>query len=220
MLPVFSLRGISHRKILFIPRLDIPTGSLYCITGKSGSGKTTLLKLLNNLISCDKGEVSYYSNNVLTLAPVALRRRVIMVPQSPWIFPRTVLENIKLAFYFNRKEPPAQDEIEQLLSVFDMSGMLDRDTFTMSGGEKQRLALARAMLLDPETLLLDESTAALDKENAEAVIIFLAQWVRKPGKSIVMITHAETLISEHADYIRNLAEGQILSLQERRGANV
>jgi putative ABC transport system ATP-binding protein len=219
MLPVFSLRDISHRKILFIPRLDIPAGSLYCITGKSGSGKTTLLKLLNNLISCDEGEVSYYSNNVLTLDPVALRHRVIMVPQSPWIFPRTVLENIELAFYFNRKEPPAQDENEQLLSVSDMSGMLGRDTFTMSGGEKQRLVLARAMLLDPETLLLDEPTAALDKENAEAVIIFLAQWVRKPGKSLVMITHAETLISKHADYILNLAEGQILSLQERRGAN-
>lgn len=220
MLPVFSLRDISHRKILFIPRLNIPAGSLYCITGKSGSGKTTLLKLLNNLITCDQGEVSYYSNNLLTLDPVTLRRRVVMVPQSPCMFPRTVLENIQLAFYFNRKELPAQGEIEQLLSVFDMAGMLNRETFTMSGGEKQRLALARAVLLDPETLLLDEPTAALDKENAEAVIIYLAQWVRKPGKSIVMITHAENIISDRAGYILYLAEGQILSLQERRGDSV
>lgn len=217
---VFRLHDVLYRDILTIPLLEIPSGSLFGVAGKSGSGKTTFLKLLNNMISCEEGEVRYYGKNVLTYDPVALRRRVVMIPQSPYIFPLTVRENIRLTFHFNRKELPAQDEMEKLLTAFDMPGMLDRDTFTMSGGEKQRLALARAMLLDPETLLLDEPTAALDRENAKAVISCLAQWTRQPGKSIVMISHADKLISEYADSILSLAAGRILSLEERRGSNV
>ena len=219
MQAVFSLRKVICRDILAIPSLGISAGSLFGITGKSGSGKTTFLKLLNNLITSEQGEVCYYGENVLALDPVALRRRVVMVPQSPYIFPGTVRENIRLGFYFNCKELPAEEDMEQILSVFGMPGLLDRDTFAMSGGEKQRLVLARAVLLDPETLLLDEPTAALDDENATAVVSHIAQWVRKPGKSVVMITHAGALISEYADAILNLARGRIRSLDERRGAN-
>lgn len=219
MQAAFSLRNVICRDILAIPSLGISAGSLFGITGKSGSGKTTFLKLLNNLITSEQGEVCYYGENVLALDPVALRRRVVMVPQSPYIFPGTVRENIRLGFYFNCKELPAEEDMEQILSVFGMPGLLDRDTFAMSGGEKQRLVLARAVLLDPETLLLDEPTAALDDENATAVVSHLAQWVRKPGKSVVMITHAGALISEYADAILNLARGRIRSLDERRGAN-
>ena len=219
MQAAFSLRNVICRDILAVPSLGISAGTLFGITGKSGSGKTTFLKLLNNLITSEQGEVCYYGENVLALDPVALRRRVVMVPQSPYIFPGTVRENIRLGFYFNCKELPAEEDMEQILSVFGMPGLLDRDTFAMSGGEKQRLVLARAVLLDPETLLLDEPTAALDDENATAVVSHIAQWVRKPGKSVVMITHAGALISEYADAILNLARGRIRSLDERRGAN-
>lgn len=142
MQAVFSLTNISYRQIIAIPVLQIPAGSLFSITGKSGSGKTTLLKLLNNLISCEEGgTVSYYGQNVLSIDPVSLRRRVVMVPQSPFIFPETVRENIRLAFHFNRQEFPEQGVIENLLDQLDLSGFIDKDTFNLSGGEKQRLAL-------------------------------------------------------------------------------
>ncbi len=218
---VFRLTDISYRQILAIPALEIPAGSLFSITGKSGSGKTTLLKLLNNLINCEEGgTVSYYGQNVLNLDPVSLRRRVVMIPQSPFIFPGTVRENIRLAFHFNRKEVPGQDVIENLLDQLDLPGFIDKDTFNLSGGEKQRLALARALLLDPETLLLDEPTAALDIENAEAVIKYLACWAHSPGKSVVVISHAGALISSYAEALLSLSAGRILKLEERRGANV
>lgn len=219
MQAAFSLREVVYREILYIPSLDIPSGLLFGISGKSGSGKTTLLKLLNNLISCEEGEVSYYGQNVSASDPVALRRRVVMVPQSPYIFPRTARENIRLAFYFNRKELPAQAEMEKLLAVLGMPGMLDKDTFVMSGGEKQRLALARVLLLDPETLLLDEPTAALDEENAKVVISYLAQWARRPGKAVVIISHAGALIKEHTDSILTLSGGKITGMNEKRSAN-
>lgn len=221
MQAVFSLTKISYRQILVIPVLEIPAGSLFSITGKSGSGKTTLLKLLNNLISCEEGgTVLYYGQNVLNIDPVSLRRRVVMIPQSPFIFPGTVRENIRLAFHFNRKELPEQDVIENLLDQLDLPGFIDKDTFNLSGGEKQRLALARALLLDPETLLLDEPTAALDTENAEAVIKYLTCWAHSPGKSVVIISHAGALISSYADAVLSLSAGRIQKLEERRGAHV
>ncbi len=220
MQTVFTLRDVSYGNILFIPSLDIVAGSLFGITGKSGSGKTTLLKLLNNLVNCDRGEVLYYGKNVLVYEPVELRRKVLMIPQAPYIFPGTVLENIRLAFYFNRKEAPPQDEMEEMMSAFEMEGMLNRDTSNLSGGEKQRLALVRVLLLEPETLLLDEPTAALDEDNATTVVTYLARWVRKPGKSVVMISHAGSLVSDYAGTILDLSGGRISSLKERRGANV
>jgi putative ABC transport system ATP-binding protein len=216
---VFKLRDVIYRDILSIPSLDIPAGSLFGVTGKSGGGKTTLLKLLNNLVSCDQGEIRYYDHNLLNLEPIALRRKVMMVPQSPYIFPGTVKENIRLAFYFNRKDPPAQEEAEKLLARYALSGIYNRDTGSMSGGEKQRLALVRALLLDPETLLLDEPTGALDEENAETVVSSLAEWARKPGKSVVMVSHAGGLIDQYADGMISLTEGKISDLRESRGAN-
>jgi len=216
----FSLRNVTYRKILSIPVLDIPAGSLYGVTGKSGSGKTTLLKLLNNLITCDHGEINYYGKNLLSFDPISLRRRVLMVPQAPYIFPGTVYENIRLVFHFNRKKEPLQGEIEKLLADFGMPGILKRETSILSGGEKERLALARAILLDPETLLLDEPTASLDEDNAILIFSYLGKWVRKPGRSVVMISHAAGLISEHAGIILNLAGGCVKSIEERREVNV
>ncbi len=210
----FSLRNVTYRTILSIPSLDVATGSVFGITGKSGSGKTTLLKLLNNLITSDTGTVNYFGTDVLKIDPVTLRRKVMMVPQAPYIFPGTILENIQLIFNFNRKELPVQVEIESLLELFDMPGMLNKKTANMSGGEKQRLALARVLLLDPETLLLDEPTAALDDENARAVFEYLAWWVGKSGKAVVMISHSEALISEFGGSILALSGGQINSFNE------
>jgi len=129
MQAVFSLTNVSYRQIITIPVLEIPASSLFSITGKSGSGKTTLLKLFNNLISCEEGgTVFYYGQNVLNIDPVSLRRRVVMIPQSPFIFPGTVRENIRLAFHFNRKEVPEQGVIENLLNQLDLPGFIDKDT--------------------------------------------------------------------------------------------
>jgi putative ABC transport system ATP-binding protein len=221
MQSVFTLTNVSYRQILTIPALKIPAGSLFSITGKSGSGKTTLLKLLNNLISCEEGgAVFYYDRNVLSIDPVSLRRRVVMIPQSPYIFPGTVRDNIRLAFHFNRKEVPGQGVMENLLNHLDLPGFIDKETFNLSGGEKQRLALSRALLLDPETLLLDEPTAALDAENAEAVIKYLSCWAHNPGKSVVIISHDGALISSYADAVLSLSKGRLQKLEERRGAHV
>ncbi len=209
MQQVFSIQNVSYGTILQVPELVIPGGSIFTITGKSGSGKTTLLKLLNNLISCDEGDLYYHGTNVKSLDPVALRRRIVMVPQAPYIFPGSMEENIRLAFYFNRKEPPEQDRIKKMLSILDLPLDLRQETHNFSGGEKQRLALVRALLLEPETLLLDEPTAALDEANAKAALDYLAKWVSKAGKALVMVSHAAQLVETRSGTVVTLKDGKI-----------
>lgn len=216
MQTAFNLRNIGYRSIISIPFLDIAAGTFFGVTGKSGSGKTTLLKLLNNILTCDRGEISYYGINILKLDPVVLRRRAVMVPQAPFIFPGTAMENIQLVFHFNRKKVPVQAEIEKLFELLEVSSILHSDTSNLSGGEKQRLALARVLLLDPETLLLDEPTAALDRESAQTVFNCLARWVRQPGKTVVAVSHSDSLIGEFADTVLDLSGGLVNRLEERR----
>ncbi len=209
MQEVFSMQNVSYGTILQVPELVIPGHSIFTITGKSGSGKTTLLKLLNNLISCEQGAIFYYKNNIKTLDPIALRRRIVMVPQAPYIFPGSMEENFRLAFYFNRKEPPGQDRIKKMLSILDLPPDLRQETHNFSGGEKQRLALARALLLEPETLLLDEPTATLDEANAEAVLDYLAGWVSEAGRAVVMVSHAVQLVETRSGTMVTLKDGKV-----------
>jgi len=214
MQEVFSLQNVSYGSILQVPELVIPGGSICTITGKSGSGKTTLLKLLNNLISCDEGNLFYRGTNIESLDPVALRRRVIMVPQAPYIFPGSMEDNFRLAFHFNRKEPPGQDRIMKLLAIFDLPRDPLQDTHNLSGGEKQRLALIRALLLEPETLLLDEPTAALDDENTEIVLRYLADWVSRDDRALVMVSHGGEQVRARSGTVLLLNKGQVENLHK------
>jgi len=211
---VFSLKEATYREILYIPELVIPGSTLFTITGKSGSGKSTLLKLLNNLISCDRGTISYRGRNLNSLDPVILRRKVVMVPQTPYIFPGTLEDNIRLAFNFNGKEPPEQAAMKDLLATFGLPFNLDQDSANLSGGEKQRLALTRAVLLEPDTMLLDEPTAALDAETARDILNFLVKWVKSEQKAVVMVSHAGKMIRSKADWLLTLADGQIKQLEK------
>ncbi len=220
MQAAFKLQNVTYGQILKIPELIIPAGALFTVTGKSGSGKTTLLKLLNNLISCDEGDLYYYGSNVKSLDPVALRRRVVMVPQAPFIFPGSLEENIRLAFFFNRKEPPVKDRIKQLLATFDLPLDPLQDTHNLSGGEKQRLALIRALLLEPETLLLDEPTAALDDENTEIVLRYLTDWVSRDGRALVMVSHGGEQVKAKSDTVLLLNNGQVENLHQTAAKGV
>ena len=137
-----------------------------------------------------------------------------MVSQSPFIFPGTIYDNILLVFNFNRKNVVSQEKIEKLLSRVGLTGFLHRQTDKLSGGEKQRLALVRALLLEPETLLLDEPTAALDEENSRTVLRLLSRWRQEGGRSVIMVSHAAPLAGNYADGKMILEKGQIAELQQ------
>jgi putative ABC transport system ATP-binding protein len=164
--------------------LAVPRGGLTCIAGPSGSGKSTLLRLCNRLEVPTWGRLLLDGTDVRDLDVLALRRRAGMVFQRPVTFPGTVRDNLLVA------DPAADDG--RCTSVLDRVGLgaafLDRRADDLSGGEAQRLCIARALLTGPEILLLDEATASLDVD-ARLVVEALARDLVADGLTLLWVTH-------------------------------
>ncbi|MDW7652251.1 MAG: ATP-binding cassette domain-containing protein, partial [Bacillota bacterium] len=207
---MFVLKNVQYKGILKIEHLEIPANKVTCIAGESGSGKTTLLRLLNKMISPDEGEVYFLENKLSELDAVQLRRKVVMLSQTPVIFPGTVEENLQLGLRFSEKPDADAGKLLETLRAVRLVKELTDNAEKLSGGEQQRLALARVLLLDPDVFLLDEPSSALDEETEQLVIEKLVQHTRARGKSLVMVTHSKKVAREFADHCINLKDGKIL----------
>ncbi|MBT2659624.1 ATP-binding cassette domain-containing protein [Bacillus sp. ISL-45] len=190
---MFELKDVKVDGILHINELAIPDNQFTCIIGPSGSGKSTLLRLLNNLSSPDHGEILFKNKSISTMDPLQLRRSVVMVAQAPVIFEGSMEDNLQIGLSFSEKEPAGVKEMEEMLELFMLDKRLDEDADHLSGGEKQRLSWARAMLLDPEVFLLDEPTSALDEETAKNVLMRFHEYAKQHAKTVIMITHFKEL---------------------------
>ena len=151
---MFSLKKVKYKHILDINDLNIEKYKVTSIVGESGSGKSTLLRLLNKLISCDSGEIFYNDQPLNTINSVALRRNVVMLPQLPTIFSGTVRDNLLIGLKFSEKPTVDDAKLRQILYIVHLNKELGDDSDKLSGGEKQRLALGRVILIDPEVFLL------------------------------------------------------------------
>jgi putative ABC transport system ATP-binding protein len=162
----------------------IPDGCLTVVVGPSGAGKSTLLRLCNRLELPTSGNVSFRGDDVARLDPLALRRRVGMVFQRPSPFAGTVLDNLRVA-----RAALTPGDATQLLerAALDES-FLDRSAGELSGGEAQRLCLARTLATDPEVLCMDEPTASLD-HRSRGVLEELARGLVDRGVPVVWVTH-------------------------------
>jgi len=161
--------------------LVIEPGST-AILGPSGSGKSTLLRLLNRLADPDDGVVRFHGDDLRDLDPLELRRRAVLVPQIPAPVPGTVADNVRYGPALHGVDVDPLGPLEQ--AGLD-SSYAERDAGRLSVGEQQRVMLARALALDPEVLLLDEPTAALDERAKEGVERTLAEL----PCSTVLVTH-------------------------------
>src|SRR4051794_18159957 len=158
-------------------------GRITVVAGPSGSGKTTMLRLINRLSLPDSGVVRYRGSDVADLDPLALRRRVGMVFQRPTAFPGTVRANLAEA------APSADGTYAAALEQAALDPtLIDRDTARLSGGELQRVCLARTLVTRPEALLLDEPTSSLDDDSAQAFET-AARALADSGTTIVWVTH-------------------------------
>jgi UDP-glucose/iron transport system ATP-binding protein len=159
-------------------------GHATALVGPSGSGKTTLLRLLNRLAEPTSGRVLFHGRDVRELEVHQLRRRVGLVGQQPVMLTGTVGSEVRVG-----RPECSDDDVRALLDRVALGGLsLDRTTSGLSGGEQQRLALARALAVGPEVLLLDEPTSALDPAAARAVDEVVLSLVRD-GLSVVLVSH-------------------------------
>ena len=169
-------RSVSGKVILENITLDAAHGEVLALVGPSGSGKSSLLRLLNRLDEPTSGTVWLDGVDYRTVPPRELRRRVGMMLQHAYLFPGTVADNIRFG-PAQRGEQLAEEQLAQLLVQVGLPGFASRDVAELSGGEAQRVSLARILANRPSVLLLDEPTSALDeslKLRVERLILEVA----------------------------------------------
>ena len=167
---------------------DVSVDDLLGIVGASGSGKSSLLRLLNRLDEPTSGVVYVDGQDYRQLPPRELRRRVGMVTQQPFLFPGDVASNLRFG-PAQRGESVPDEEIARLLERVGLPEFAAREVSVLSGGEQQRVSLARALANHPEVVLLDEPTSALDEDSKLGIEELITSLVRDQGLTCVMVTH-------------------------------
>ena len=181
-------RIASGKTILSGIAFEVQTGELLGIVGPSGSGKSSLLRLLNRLDEPSTGTVFLDDLDYRQLPPRELRRRIGMVMQRPFLFPGDVATNLRFG-PAQRGEAMPEDEIASLLERVGLAGFAAQEVSVLSGGEQQRVSLARTLANRPEVLLLDEPTSALDEQSKLGIEELVGALVRDDGLTCVMVTH-------------------------------
>ena len=179
--------------------LDIGAGELVVITGRSGSGKSTLLAMLAGILSPTAGTVEVDGTDLHSLGEEALARfrngSIGLVPQGhAALRSLTVLENVLLPSVLYPGRGPGGRGAEELLDAVGMAQLKDARPNELSGGELRRMAIARALLMDPGVVLADEPTAGLDAESAAGVLRLLRE-AAGPGATVLIVTHEPEALS-------------------------
>ncbi len=190
---------------------QLERGQVLAILGPSGAGKTTLLRMLNRLDEPTAGRVLLNGQDTRPLPPQVLRRHVGMVMQRAYLFPGTITANIQYG-PAQRGEHLQEAQVEALLEQVGLPDTASRDVQTLSGGEAQRIAIARALANNPAVLLLDEPTSALDDAAKQSVERLLASIVHARHLTCVWVTHDRAQARRVADCVLLLEAGKAVAL--------
>jgi len=182
-------------------------GEILAVTGPSGSGKTSFLRLLNRLDEPTSGTVLLEGNDYREIPPRELRRKVGMVTQQAFLFPGTVVDNLRFGPR-QRGVELTDDEIAMLLKKVGLPGYEGREVAPLSGGEAQRVSVARAVANSPMALLLDEPTSALDDASKAGIEALVCGLVKQDGLACVMVTHDALQAARVADRVLVIESGR------------
>ncbi|MBI1217632.1 MAG: ATP-binding cassette domain-containing protein [Rhodobacteraceae bacterium] len=221
--PVFQMADV-HYAYHGIPALTgltlaIPRGQRVALLGANGSGKSTLLRLLDGLYFAQSGRVAAFGQMLTEAAlqdedtAIAFRRRVGLVFQNPdvQLFNPTVLDEVAfgpLQMGWPRDE--VMTRVARALEEFGLTALKDRPPHRLSGGEKKRVALASVLVLEPEALLLDEPTAALDPKSASDMVDFLIR-CQGTGRTVITATHDLDIVADIADLCVVMKAGRVVA---------
>ena len=214
-----TLHGGGHKvEILKSIDLTIPTGQFIAITGHSGSGKTTLLSLIAGLDAPTDGKINIDGQDITKLNEdeLALLRgnRFGFIFQNFHLIPTlTALENVVLSLELNNTLG-ATKKSEDMLSTVGLGDRLNHYPAQLSGGEQQRLSIARAFVNEPDIILADEPTGNLDSKNSDHIMNLIQELHQIKQATIILVTH-ESQVANQSQRILTLEDGKIISDQEK-----
>lgn len=210
-----SMKNGKRQLILKNVSLDIATGELVAIQGKSGAGKTTLLQILGCLDSNATGE---YRLDDVSILPLSVSEKAklrnhkfgFVMQDYALINDESVIDNIMLpALFAKQKWRDASKRARELVHYIKMDELADKKVSFLSGGEKQRVAILRAMMNDPAYILADEPTGAIDTQNAQDIMEIFRILNKEHGKTILIVTHDDAIASR-CDRIIRISDGKIV----------
>lgn len=202
----------SRRQVLKDVSFKVQSGEIFVLVGPNGAGKTTLLRILDLLEEPTSGRVLFNGETVNFFAKdkTAMRRRIGMVFQQTVLFNMSVFENVAYSLKIRgENEGNIKQRVKAALELVQLQGFESKNALAVSGGEAQRVALAQALVAEPELLLLDEPTANLDPRNASIIEQVLHQINRENKTTIVMTTHNMFQAENLAHRMAVLNEGKI-----------
>ena len=217
--PVIALHGIqvvrAGRKVLDVAELMVDAGQVLVVIGPNGAGKSTLLRVMGLLETPAAGSLRFQGERVRGGDGLAIRRRMASVFQDPLLIDATVFDNVRLGLRFRGaagegSAPRVTGWLEQL-GIAHLAG---RQARTLSGGEAQRTALARALVLQPELLLLDEPFSALDQPTREGLIEDMARILKASGTTTVLVTHDRGEAQALGDLVGVMLDGTLRQVDQ------
>jgi tungstate transport system ATP-binding protein len=216
---VYHLKNVVHgydgRSVLQIDELQIFKREILALVGPSGAGKSTLLRLLNFLETPLQGTIEYRGCpfNATNDMPLAQRREVTTVFQRPLLLNRSVQDNV--AYGLRLRGLNGKHHITAALEKVGLVAMAKQEAKTLSGGEAQRVSLARATVLQPEVLLLDEPTANLDPYNVSVIEAIVKRLNQEAQTTMVLVTHNVFQARRLAHRVAFLLDGQIVEVGDK-----
>ena len=226
--PLFVLqklkKSFGDREIFDIPHAELFQGKIYAIVGPNGSGKTTIIKILNVLERPTSGKVFFKGEDIHNSSDVLnLQREMTMVMQNPYLFNTTVYKNVAYGLKVrNLDRENIRNRVEETLELVGLSHIKERRVTNLSGGEVQRIAIARGLVINPKVLFLDEPTANIDQANIKLIEELILKIKEENDSTIIITTHnpnqayllADTVFSiinkSLADiYYENIFQGEI-----------
>jgi tungstate transport system ATP-binding protein len=203
------------RTVLRIDHLEIARGEVLAVLGPNGAGKTTLLLVLARLLKPRRGSMSFRSEAGPLESDLAYRRRLSVLMQEALLLDRSVFDNVAIGLRFRRlPESEVRKQAELWLEKLGIAHLRDRPGLKLSGGEAQRVGLARAFVLSPELLLLDEPFASLDAAARQVLLEELKNLLAETRTTTVFITHDPTEVQQLATRLVLLEDGRLIDLPD------
>ena len=205
-------KGFNGKAVLKDCSISFDTGGVHVLMGPNGSGKSTFLRICALLERPDKGEIRYSSESEMLENDIILKRRVTIVLPGVGVFNTTVFKNVAYGLQVRGgKKKEIEEKTHRVLEFVGLTHKRNHNALVLSSGETQRLGIARALVIEPEILFLDEPTAYIDQANTEIIEDIILN-MKKQGRSTVIITthhieHGERL----ADRVLIMQDGQIIN---------
>jgi len=202
---LFELRSVNYQDILTFPDMTIPKGRATFICGESGSGKSTLLKLLNGVLSPSGGEIFYLNKTLEDYDPILLRREILLVGQSVYLFDKSIKDNFNEYYAYRDMDIINEEEIKKYLGICSVNLPLEGMCHMLSGGERQRVFIAINLSYRPKVLMMDEPTSALDDKNANILMENIKAHCQANDMTLIVVSHDKAIAEKYADSIITLS---------------